>query len=70
MCFTLGDVERATAAARRAVELDPNFGEGWRLMGNSFVMAGDNVQARICFQRALTLDPNLFGAREQLKHLP
>jgi tetratricopeptide (TPR) repeat protein len=69
MYFTLGDTERATAAALRASKLDPNFGEGWRLVGNSFMEAGDDAQARICFERALTLDPSLFGAREALKYL-
>jgi tetratricopeptide (TPR) repeat protein len=50
---------RAEAAARKAIELDPNLAEGHRALAfPSFWWKRDVVTARREFERAIALDPN------------
>jgi len=64
--YTLNDLETGFAAARKAVTIDPQCAEGWRLMGNGYMMLNDDVEARSCFARALSIDPNIDGVRQAL----
>jgi tetratricopeptide (TPR) repeat protein len=66
MHYTLNDLERGFPFALRAVELDPQNAEAWRLVGNGYMKAGDDVAARDAFERALAIEPNLMAAREAL----
>jgi tetratricopeptide (TPR) repeat protein len=65
----LGQGEAAIAALRRAVELEPNTADGWRLLADQLDAAGDAVgadQARARFIKAATRDPRLLEAAAAL----
>jgi len=65
----LGQHEAAIAALRRAVELEPDMADGWRLLADQLDAAGDIVgadQARARFIKAATRDPRLLEAAAAL----
>jgi tetratricopeptide (TPR) repeat protein len=65
----LGQGEAAIAALRRAVELEPDIADGWRLLADQLDAAGDAVgadQARARFIKAATRDPRLLEAAAAL----
>jgi tetratricopeptide (TPR) repeat protein len=43
---------------KRAVSLDPNFGDAWGNMGVAFGVLNDHGQALVCFTKALELQPD------------
>jgi TolB-like protein len=49
---------KATAAARKALELDPDVAEAHELLGNTFQEVWDWAQAEAEYKRALELAPN------------
>jgi tetratricopeptide (TPR) repeat protein len=54
----LGDLEGGVADASRALELDPGYGKGWRLLGSLRAQAGDREGALQASQQAARLDPD------------
>lgn len=52
-----------------ASDLDPQNAEAWRLVGNGWMMQGRDADARIAFQRALSIAPNIEGVHEALSLL-
>jgi len=62
----LQDYERAEPHARRAVELDPNHVKSWNLLGAITSARGDDVSARIAFERVIELQPNEAMAHNNL----
>jgi predicted Zn-dependent protease len=68
----LGDEGRSAAAAdafRRAVQLEPNSPDGWRLLAEQLDAAGDEAgadQARARYLKAATNDPRLMAAAAAL----
>lgn len=67
--YTVNDLHSGLEAGTRALELDPNLAEAWRLVGNAHMMMNDDHYAKECFEKALALDPTLQGAREALATL-
>lgn len=55
---TVGEPERATAAAQRAIDLSPSFALGHVMLGVSRIWAGRAAQAIEPLQRGLRLNPN------------
>ncbi|TLZ48009.1 MAG: tetratricopeptide repeat protein, partial [Gammaproteobacteria bacterium] len=65
----LGQREAAIAALRRAVELEPDTADGWRLLADQLDATGDAAgadQARARFIKAATRDPRLLEAAAAL----
>ncbi|MCC6129284.1 MAG: tetratricopeptide repeat protein [Acidobacteria bacterium] len=52
-----GDAFQAQAGANRAIELDPNSSEAFRLLGDSFALRGERKLAEANWQKSLQLDP-------------
>jgi adenylate cyclase len=50
-------LEEAEPAARRAIEIDPNFAEAHGGLGNMLHFSGRHEEAIESFERALLLDP-------------
>ena len=64
--FEAGDPIGAASAFRRAVALNPNDATSWARLGESLVRAADGDvggDAEAAFAKALSLDPDQFGAR-------
>jgi adenylate cyclase len=55
----------AVAAARKAVELDPNNPETLATLANALALAGDDISAERYTERALALNPNNADALQQ-----
>jgi adenylate cyclase len=55
----------AVAAARKAVELDPNDPEMLATLSNALALAGDDISAERYTERALALNPNNADALQQ-----
>ena len=63
--FTEGNIEKAIKEAEEAVKANINYGEGWRLLGQWYTLAGQYPEAETALMRALEVKPtdtNLFGA--------
>ncbi|MBM3295921.1 MAG: tetratricopeptide repeat protein, partial [Candidatus Aminicenantes bacterium] len=58
-----GDLDRAAAAAAKAVELDPNSAEASASLGMTLSLSGKHEEAEAAFQQAIRLNPDLFEAR-------
>lgn len=59
--------EESIAAAKKAIEIDPNFAEAFAIMGESLSMGSkDNEGAIEAFRTALKLKPGLVSASENL----
>lgn len=56
--FATGDYDGAIAAYRRAVELAPEFFDGWHALGMALFKAGELKEAIGCGLQATTLRPN------------
>src|SRR5262249_4812749 len=50
--------ERAVASLRRAIELQPASGRGWRELGWVLTAMGQDAEGMAAIRRALTLDPD------------
>ena len=59
----------ANVHASRAVELDENYAEAWRLLGNSELAMGNSEAARSSYLIAAKLDPSLVGLAEGMAAL-
>jgi serine/threonine protein kinase len=51
------DPEEALRAARRSVELDPQYADGWQAVGESLVDLGKTDEALLALDRCITLSP-------------
>lgn len=59
--------EESIAAAKKAIEVDPNYAEAYAIMGESLAMGSkDNKGAIEAFRTALKLKPGLVSASEDL----
>jgi tetratricopeptide (TPR) repeat protein len=59
--------EESVAAARKAIEVDPNYAKAYEIMGESLAMGHkDNKGAIEAFRTALKLKPDLVDASENL----
>jgi len=56
------DLERATVAARRALEIDPELAEAHASLGTALSFGGHHAEAEAEFQTAIRLHPDLFEA--------
>jgi adenylate cyclase len=56
------DAERADAASRRALDLDPGLAEGHASRGTALSLLGRHEEAEQAFEAAIRLDPDLFEA--------
>ncbi len=63
-------VDPALIHIGQALALDPNNAEYYKDRGVALAMSGLTEAARADFERALSLDPNLTSARENLRSLP
>lgn len=61
-----GELERAEAALRRALRLEPAYAEGHYNLGKVLQKRGDLAGARIAYGRAVALAPRYPGARDNL----
>jgi hypothetical protein len=64
--LTQADLPRAYELFNQAIELDPASAAAWLGKG---LAAQPEIEKRICFQRALALEPNNSGAKEALQQL-
>ncbi len=65
-CAELGDLRRAEARLRRAVELDPQSSDAANQLGLVLAKAGRGAEAKQWFQRAIALDRTHTGAINNL----
>jgi tetratricopeptide (TPR) repeat protein len=65
----LGASDKAAAAYRRALKLDPGLAAAHTNLGRLAHGRGDVAEARGCFEAALALDPDQPEARYNLAHL-
>jgi TolB-like protein/Flp pilus assembly protein TadD len=56
------NLERAVAAATRAVEIDPELAEAHTSLGTALTLGGRHEEAERAFLAAIRLDPDLFEA--------
>jgi serine/threonine protein kinase/tetratricopeptide (TPR) repeat protein len=56
------DLDRATAAAAKAAELDPNSAEAHASLGTTLSLSGKHGEAEAAFEQAIRLNPDLFEA--------
>jgi tetratricopeptide (TPR) repeat protein len=71
--LTPADNRKAIEAFRKSVEINPNYGPGWRHLAYSQLRSGDLAGARASFERYLEVDPEAKDAREireTIKSLP
>jgi len=61
-----GDVPDALAIVERAVELEPNFMDGWQFLGTLYVKAGQPDRAIAALEKILAVNPDSLPAREAL----
>jgi tetratricopeptide (TPR) repeat protein len=62
----LGNVDRAGAAFKKAVELDRSIGSSFYNLGMALAFAGKSFETFATFKRAVELDPRLFDGYVQL----
>jgi tetratricopeptide (TPR) repeat protein len=68
--ISIGSTEEAIAGARKALELDPNFGEAYATIGEALEHDEKRqTEAIAAYQSALKLNPNLFGVYDSLGQL-
>ncbi len=71
--LTAADNRKAIEAFRKSVEINPQYGAGWRHLAYSQLRAGDLAGARFSFERYLEVDPKAKDAqeiRDTIKSLP
>lgn len=67
--YEQGRVDEAIATARKAIELDPDFGVAHYNLGNLYASIGRLDQAQHHFEKALEIYPNYAEARNNLGQL-
>ena len=67
--YEQGRVDEAIATARKAIELDPDFGVAHYNLGNLYASIGRLDQAQDHFEKALKIYPNYAEARNNLGQL-
>lgn len=69
LSLRVGDRQSARQLAETAVRIAPRHGPAHEVLGEVLAAEGLSKEARKALERALELDPNLEGARAQLKKL-
>jgi tetratricopeptide (TPR) repeat protein len=54
---------------KQAAEIAPSVADLWKALGDIYRTTTDLAQARSCFERALSIDPADFDARERIRQL-
>jgi tetratricopeptide (TPR) repeat protein len=67
--FQLKDYDRAIENLSMAVEIDPHSAIDYASLGASYREKGDDSKAMSMYEKALTLDPDMTYARENLERL-
>lgn len=67
--LALGRHEEAIGTSRRATEIDPSNPTAWADLGYALAASGDFTTAAEMYARALALDPDDEGIRENLRRL-
>jgi tetratricopeptide (TPR) repeat protein len=67
--FERGDLVKARLEAKNALQIDPKFAEGYRLLGQIEMQAGDFKAAYGAFGKAVELKPELLAAQIELGKL-
>lgn len=62
----LGRYDVAAEQMRNAVDLDPNYADGWALLGEAERASGNLEAARDAFKSAIALKPNATGVEDSL----
>lgn len=71
--LTPADNRKAVEAFRKSVEINPEYGPGWRHLAYSQLRSGDLADARASFERYLAVEPQAKDAKEirdTIKSLP
>lgn len=63
------DYDNAIRYLTLATEIAPSIAELWKALGDMYRTTADLAQSRACFERALSIDPADFDARERLRQL-
>lgn len=61
-----GETERAIAALKKAVELEPDFAEAWSDLGDAYKRLQDDAHALTAFERAVRIRPDDAVAQTRL----
>ncbi|MCC7487798.1 MAG: tetratricopeptide repeat protein [Burkholderiales bacterium] len=64
-----GRLDEAIDSFRRAVDLEPQYAEGWHRLAQALRAAGDRAQAQAAVERALVIDPGYPAAWCTAGHL-
>lgn len=64
-----GNMEEAERSFKMYVRLAPDAANAHDSMGDFYVEQGDNENARVCFEKALELDPNFSSSKTKLEKL-
>jgi tetratricopeptide (TPR) repeat protein len=59
------DPDEALRAARRSVEIDPQYADGWQAVGESMLQLGKTDEALVALDRCITLSPATADCRGQ-----
>lgn len=62
LLYITGNLKESEEAARRALELDPNYAHAWNALGQAQRELLDVSEAKRSFLRAAELDPKMFAA--------
>jgi serine/threonine protein kinase len=66
MAWTLRDVpEERLSYARRSVELDPQYADGWQVVGSSLFELGKSEEALLALDRCIALSPATADCRAE-----
>jgi tetratricopeptide (TPR) repeat protein len=65
--LAMGSKEEAFAKALRATEVFSSDAEAWMLLGRTARDTGDAAAAKAAFEHALTINPNLSEAKQELR---
>ena len=64
-----GEYDVAIGYLKQSTEIAPSVAELWKALGDMYRTTADLAQARTCFERALSIDPADFDARERIRQL-
>jgi protein O-mannosyl-transferase len=62
-----GRFPESEAHARAALDIDPNFGDAWSILGFSLAVQGDAEQGKRLLEKGIALNPRNIEARHNLK---